>query len=150
MTRLAPLTVLAASLCLGSPPHLARAVSPPAQVVAQPSGGQVVPTREALVDALVEIGRERDELRTALQAAQAEIARQRQSYDALRGSWQDCESDLERSLNLGDAIMRSHATLSDLLTQERKAARRARWTEWLRIGLPSAAAGYILGEVRDE
>ena len=138
-------------LCISvpSPPASFAALSPgdgePTRVPEGP-----VPTREALVDALVEIGRERDELRTALQAAQAEISRQRLAYDALRGSWQDCESDLERSLNLGDAIMRSHATLSDLLTQERKAARRARWTEWLRIGLPSAAAGYILGEVRDE
>ena len=147
MTRLAPLTVLAAFLCLGSPPHLARAVSPPAQDVAQPPEGQVVPTREALVDALVEIGRERDELRTALQAAQAEIARQRASYDALRATLTESEAALTQALELNVALMESHKVMSGLLTAERKAASRARWTEWLRIGLPSAAAGYLAGEL---
>ena len=145
--NLAPLAVLAASLCLGSPPHLARAVSPPAQVVAQPSGGQVVPTREALVDALVEIGRERDELRTALGAAQAEIARGRASYDAQRKVLADVEVALEHALDFNVRILESHRTLSDLLTQERKAASRARWTEWLRIGLPSMAGGYLAAEL---
>lgn len=147
MNRLAPLTVLAASLCLGSPPCLARMVSPPAQDVAQPSGGQVVPTREALVDALVEIGRERDELRAALGAAQAEIARSRASYDVQRGNLAACESRLEQSLNLGEALMRSHATMSGLLSQERKAASRARWTEVFRVGLPWMAGGYIAAEL---
>ena len=139
MNRLAPLLGLAACLGLGTLPH--------AQDVAQPAAGQVVPTREALVDALVEIGRERDELRTALQAAQAEIARQRQSYDALRATLTESEAALTQALDLNVALMESHKVMSGLLSQERKAARRARWTEWLRIGLPSMAWGYLAAEL---
>lgn len=151
LARLVPLLLLA----LGWPlPTVGQ------NATREPSG-QVVPVlrvelerlkrieteRDGMVDALVDIGRERDELRAALAAAKEEIARQRASYDALRATLTESEAALTQALDLNVALMESHKTMSGLLTSERKAASRARWTEWLRIGLPSAAGGYLLGEL---
>ena len=103
---------------------------------------QVVPTREALVDALVEIGRERDELRAALGAARDEIARQRASYDALRATLTESEAALTQALDLNVALMESHKTMSSIVTSERRAATRARWLDRLGCTLGVGVAGW--------
>ena len=131
------ISLLAVALSGAAAPSSAPAVPPSAEVL-------------ALEAAVLDLARERDELKAALAAATAEVARLRQVQDETSDGWQSCETDLARSLELGEALMNSHRAMSDLLSQERKAAKRQRFMDWLRIGLPSMAGGYILGEVNGD